>query len=354
MAGVEGRVIDQVDDAREIKALAAKPRGAWLPVPIPISNPTIGSGLQFALLYLHPKKSADPEVPNATSGVIGMYTNTDSWLAGGFHDGNWKDDLYRFRIMIGTGEFNLDYFGVGDNPDLAENPIEYNITSDILFSQLLRRLPGTKDWYMGIRYLLTDSNVTFDLDTLIPGLPPISDDMTTSGLGIMATYDSRDDNYYPTEGINFEFIWMRDSETWGSDFDFNKLDTRYNTYLPLTPKDTLALRAAFARADEETPFYLLPSLKMRGFPNGRYKNENSLSGHAEWRRKFHPRWGFILFYEIGSTAASTSDLFQDEKISSYGGGIRWQVTKDKSLNLGIDVGFSDDESAVYVQVGEKF
>ena len=48
------------------------------------------------------------------------------------------------------------------------------------------------------------------------------------------------------------------------------------------------------------------------------------------------------------------DIFQSETITSYGAGVRWQVSKDKKLNLGIDVGYSDDESAVYVQVGEKF
>jgi len=37
-----------------------------------------------------------------------------------------------------------------------------------------------------------------------------------------------------------------------------------------------------------------------------------------------------------------------------GGGIRWQVSEDKKLNLVIDVGYSDGESAVYIQVGEKF
>jgi hypothetical protein len=64
-----------------------KSKGKWLPVPIPISNPTVGSGLQVALLYLHPQTSDDPAVSNSTSGIGAMYTNTDSWFAGGFHDG---------------------------------------------------------------------------------------------------------------------------------------------------------------------------------------------------------------------------------------------------------------------------
>ena len=47
-------------------------------------------------------------------------------------------------------------------------------------------------------------------------------------------------------------------------------------------------------------------------------------------------------------------LLQEDMITSVGGGIRWQVTKDKKINLGIDVGYSEDDSAVYLQVGEVF
>ena len=61
-----------------------------------------------------------------------------------------------------------------------------------------------------------------------------------------------------------------------------------------------------------------------------------------------------MFYEAGSVADSMDRIFQADTITAYGGGIRWQVTDDKLLNLGVDVGFSDDDYAVYVQVGEKF
>ena len=98
-----------------MQTLAKKPQGSWVAVPIPVSNPTIGTGLQATLLYLHPKISSAPNVPNATSGVMGMYTDTESWFVGGFHDGNWSDDRYRFSVFGGTNEFDLDYFGTGED-----------------------------------------------------------------------------------------------------------------------------------------------------------------------------------------------------------------------------------------------
>lgn len=349
---MEQDMIELADQANEVKTVAREAEGTWLPVPIPVLNPTVGSGLQAALLYMHPRKSEDTAVPNATSAIIGMYTDTHSWFAGGFHDGNWKEDLFRFRIIAGTGNFNLKYYGSGNYPIFTDNPVPYNITGDTLLTQLLRRIPGTRGWYLGMRYMYINSNVVFDFG--LPLLPPISVDMTTSSLGLMMTYDNRDNSYYPTSGSFSEVYWMSDRSNWGSDFEFDKLDAHYNKYFPLTGKDTLVMRAALASAAGNVPFYLLPTLKMRGFPSGRYSDNVSLSGHVVWRRKFRPRWGFVLFSEAGRVADSISTLYQSGTITSVGGGLRWQVSADRKLNLGVDVGFSSGEYAIYVKVGEQF
>ena len=353
-ASIEDDAIQRADRARDIRALETKPKGTWLPVPIPVSNPTIGTGLQAAVLYLHPKSSPDSTASNATSGIMGLLTDTESWFVSGFHDGNWNDDQYRFRIIGGTGEFELDFFGTGQNPIFADNPLSYNLRGDIFIGHLLRLFPRSRNWYFGLRYMHTDQEVAFDVGNLFPGLPPHSTSMTTSGLGLMTTFDSRDDNYYPTGGCYSEVVWTRDDDALGSDYDFDKLTFFYNYFIPITAKDTLALRAALADTAGNTPFFLLPNLKMRGFPSGLYKDESSLSGHLEWRRKFLPRWGLILFSEAGSVSDSMDEIFDAEIITSYGGGVRWQVSGDKALNLGVDVGFSGDDYEIYVQIGERY
>ena len=65
--------IDQhVEDTHQCAELIPA-KGNFVAVPIPISNPTVGTGLQAALLYLHPKKD-DSQSQNSTSGIVGMYT----------------------------------------------------------------------------------------------------------------------------------------------------------------------------------------------------------------------------------------------------------------------------------------
>ncbi|MFV2059516.1 MAG: BamA/TamA family outer membrane protein [Gammaproteobacteria bacterium] len=354
-AVVEYDVVTETEKAQAINSKKTKLKGTWLPVPIPVSNPTIGTGLQAAILYLHPKTSTDPEVPDATSGIAGMYTDSDSWMLGGFHDGNWNEDLLRYRLAIGTGEFNLDYFGLNEQSPLKDNPIPYTITSNVMFAQLLHRIPSTRDWYLGMRYVYSNSELKFNIFDATE-LPPNANanNLTTSGLGIISNYDSRDNNYYPTSGDYFEIVLSRDSDSWGSDFEFDKLSSFYRHYFAITEKDTVALQARYDTVSGNAPFYLLPFLQMRGFAAGKYQSDVTLSGHVEWRHKFHPRWGFVTFYEAGSVSNTASDIFKNETVDSYGVGIRWQVTKDKKLNLGIDVAKSDTDSAVYIKVGESY
>jgi len=352
-ASIDDDVAEMSGRVGNIKSLNKKQQGTWLPVPIPISNPTIGSGLQLALLYLHPKTSADPTALNPTSGFMGMYTDSNSWFTGGFHDGNWKDDLYRFRVLAGSGKFNLDFFGIGNNSGLEENPIPYSIASDVIFSQLLRRIPGSKDWYLGVRYAGTRSSVTFDKE-VNPELPTVTGNAITSSLAMLSNYDSRDNNYYPAQGSYFEFVWALNDEAIGSDFNFKKLNAFYSHYLSFSKNAVVALQTRLDDANGDVPFYLLPTLRLRGFPAGRYKDNSMISGHLEWRHKPIARWGYVVFFEAGNVADTIENIFQTETIIAYGGGVRRQVTQDKKLNLGLDIGISGGDSAIYVNIGERF
>ena len=74
-------------------------------VPIPVSNPTVGTGLNLAVLYLHAKVEGD-ESPAATSGAAAMATDGGARLVGGFHDSGLYDDHFRISAFAGVGEFH--------------------------------------------------------------------------------------------------------------------------------------------------------------------------------------------------------------------------------------------------------
>jgi hypothetical protein len=357
-ADVSKTLVEETDKLIELQKKDNKQdsdkKGSWLPVPIPLANPTLGTGLVGALLYLHPKKSMDPTAPSATSGLGILYTDTDSWFAGLFHDDYWLNDRIRFKVLAGTGDFNLEYYGIGDEPIFQDQPVSYSIKAKGTKLQILIRWPDDSDWYFGPSHTYTSGEVLFKLDSLEESLPDVGGTLTTSSLGMVASYDDRDDNYYPTSGQYLEAIYARDDSAWGSDFSYNKFSGFYNHYFSLSRTGTLATRIHLSTLSGDAPFYMLPTLNMRGFPRGRYRDDAALSGHIEWRHKFQPRWAYVAFTEIGVTGDSLSDALDTKPITSIGGGLRWQVLENKSLNLGVDVGFSKGERALYIQVGERF
>jgi hypothetical protein len=283
-----------------------------------------------------------------------MYTDTKSWAAAVFHDGYWADDTYRFRGILGYGEFKLKFYGIGESPILGNNPIDYEFNGWVLMPKFQRRIPNTEHWFGGIHYLYVESDVLIETSRLSPIVPDIGRNIRTAGLGLLATYDNRDDNYYPSQGVLFESKWGNYSETWGGDFEYDKLNTFFNYYYPVKDRSVVALRANLQNSDGRVPFFDLPYLDMRGFALDRYRDQHTLSLHAEGRHKFKPRWGAVAFVEVGWFGSSLENMSSNPTITSLGGGIRWQVTKDKKLNLGMDFAFSTDDNSVHIRVGESF
>ncbi|SMF29051.1 Outer membrane protein/protective antigen OMA87 [Alteromonadaceae bacterium Bs31] len=332
-------------------------KGKWLPVPIPMSNPTLGSGLQAVLLYLHPKKVGDDvDTPAATSGLGGMYTNSDSKVIGAFHDNYFANDKYRLKVLFGAADLNLDFYGIGESEG---ERLGYNIKPNISFAQFMRRAPYAKNSYIGIKHLYTNAKIKFDSEFFIPPeweleVPAIEFESVTSSLGFIYNYDNRDDSYFPSEGINAEVSLASDSEKWGSDYRFMRFSGSYRQYFSLAQKHILALKIAVSDVDGNPPFYMLSTLPLRGFAAGRYLDNSSFSGHAEWRYSFASRWGVNGFVETGKIGESFNHLPSSNSVTSYGVGLRWQPIASKELNLGVDLAQSEDDSAIYLRVGEAF
>lgn len=113
-------------------------------------------------------------------------------------------------------------------------------------------------------------------------------------------------------------------------------------------------RTQLEMSEGDVPFFALSRLNMHGFSTSRYTDRHTLSVHGEARYKFHPRWGIVGFVEAGQYTSKLEDIFKGRTIISGGAGIRWQVIRDKSMHFGLEAAVSNDDSAIYVQIGENF
>ena len=106
---------DPQDGMFDVSHWLAEKKG-FIPVPIIITEPAIGYGLGAALVFLHDplagrvpdEETYNPQskntegklTPPSISALFGMYTENDTWMAGGVHMGVWKNDNIRYWFCL--------------------------------------------------------------------------------------------------------------------------------------------------------------------------------------------------------------------------------------------------------------
>ncbi len=347
---IDEKIEEITTDSKEV-GKSFKRESRVVVVPIPVSNPTIGTGLAVTALYLHPQIKEGGDVPTTTSGVVGMYTDSESWLTGIFHDGFYADDRYRVRAALGYGDFKLKFYGIGNDSIFRDNPINYQARTTAFMPRVLFNLPSN-NWFLGPHYFYLNLDYVFDFSSLLPGLPKREASSTTAGLGLVAVYDSRDNNMWPAEGSWFEMTATNYGENFGGDFDYNKLILKFAQYFPPAETIILAYRLDGQFIKGDAPFYDLSQMHLRGFPSGRYVDDYAVSGQVEGRWNFYKRWSAVLFGGVGRIADEFNELGSSPNLYAGGTGIRYRIKEKEKLNIGADMTYGDGQFEFYVVVGD--
>jgi len=327
-------------------------KGGWVYVPVPVANPTLGNGLQLGALYLFPPSS---DGPGATSGLGVMATDNGTRLVAIFHDQSLKEDRYRLTGGVAGGRLQAQYFGVGSSSVFADHPVSYGFEGEALAALGLMRVVEKSNWFVGLSVQQAAATLRFDpSDPVAAALPDIQAKVRIFGGGPQFQYDARDDRTYPTRGEDITFRLFSYLGSWGNQPTFHKRDADFRLYRSITPELVGAVRVRFQGASDGTPFFALPSMDVRGVSADRYRDNRVVSTSAELRYILAPRWGLLAFVDAGRAAATTSELENAKTIVSYGGAVRWQPSTVRRLYLGVNVAFSTDAKAVFIQVGETF
>lgn len=343
---------DHVDDKKskvEDTRKASGEKEGFIALPIPMSNPTLGTGVQLLGLYMH-AKDPDAKAHNDTSGIIGMYTSTQSWLVGAFHDGALKDDSIRYTGGLFHGNLNLKYYGDGNDPIFAEQPLEYGMEMSAIMLRALFKL-GQSNWYIGPQYNYMQTQIRFDQ---FNDYWPEPEDVKSGGLGAVVHFDTRDDNYYPMSGWFTQLSYMDYGEQWGGDGNYGIGKLASSNYTSVLDNLVLASKLTIETSGGDVPFYEKPTLKMRGFNHGRYRNDNILQGQFEGRWTFKPRFGLAAFLGLGKTSEAQQNIWNQNTIVTKGLGFRWQPVEQKKMNIRLDFAKGPEENTFYLSVGEAF
>ncbi|MCP4898630.1 MAG: BamA/TamA family outer membrane protein [bacterium] len=322
--------------------------------PVPILNPTLGTGLAAVAMYLY--QLDEGSQPSFTAAGA-AYTDSDSFGYGIAQVAHFKDDAWKVKAAAVGFNLNLEYYGIGNI--LGDNDLSIPYSQDGWFAgaEGLRRIKG--HWYGGIQYWY--ASVTTSIKTTPQGIvlpPEIGIDSKIAGLGFIVEYDSRDNRFNPHRGQLFDGKWSISNETIGSDFDFESTQIEYNTYHELNPTSVLAARGTLCMTPGDAPFYALCQFgqggDLRGYVSGRYRDETMVTVQAEYRWNFYKNFGMVAFAGIGQVGESLSDYNTSNILPSAGIGLRYKISKTTGLNLSVDYAVGEDSDAWYFTVGESF
>lgn len=327
--------------------------------PIPMANPTLGAGVIGVGMYMHPEDDfwndeiKDENVTRQSiSGIAAMVSTSKSWMTGAFHKGFYDDDRYRGTAFLAYGEFNLKYYGSGDDSHLRDNPINYSAKITAFQPTFMKKV--TENWYIGPKYSIFIWDLGADVSDLSPDLPYISQTITTAGLGLVGEWDTTDHSVYAAKGGKLQFDFTDYGNTWGGDFDYAKGSVNYAHYYSMNDDLVLAGRGDLNLSTGSTPFFDMPYLHLRGFPYSKYIDKQSASVQAEARYQLSKKWAVNLFGGLGWISEKPKDLFQGDTIPTGGFGARYLVAPEQKMYLGMDVAFGPDSQALYFRLGEWF
>jgi hypothetical protein len=267
-----------------------------------------------------------------------------------------RNRAYQLYGELGYNKYFYNFYGRGNSTpsDFVE---KYSITFPRLRFTALKRL--SKYFFAGPRIVYDH----FSLEGLDPQGQLLSGDIpgsaggTICGPGAVFMFDSRNLVYYPSRGIWSELVIYRNDKAFGGSFNYTRVSLDFSKYFSYR-KNIFALNFYSVFSDAELPFFNMAFIggqkKMRGFYEGRYRDNNLLMFQAEYRRELFWRFGMTLFADAGQVAQSPEKFNNKYWRYTYGGGLRFRIDDTQKLNVRMDLAVGNNKVLAYLTVAEAF
>ncbi len=327
----------------------------FVPLVIPITEPAVGYGAAGGLVFIdRPLDGAQSGAgrPNITV-VGGLATENGTWGAVVGDVRHWHDD--RLQTVAGAvdASVNLDFYGVGEDDTLNDDPLRYNL-APLGGGVRARYRMGASDFWIGGSYALVATKIRFDEPSQVPGTLDVPSESRVGGLTPSLAYDSRDNLFTPTRGTYFEGSVGLFDEALGGDSNFQRVGLSYIRYMPLHPRLTLGVRAGATFTYGDTPFYMLPYISLRGVPVLRYQGEDVAEVETEARWQFWKRFSLVGFVGGGGAWNDFENVANQVGVVTGGTGFRYELARKYGLHAGVDVAFGPDGTVFYIQLGSAW
>jgi outer membrane protein assembly factor BamA len=326
--------------------------GSLIVAPIPIQDPTIGTGLALGAGYLF---SFDSGSDPSTLAFGGFRTNNGSEGAGlggslNFGDGDWT-----IRAGAGFADLAYDVYLLGE-------PIEINQSGAFVRLGAGYQVTETFGIDLDLQYL--ESEIALDpVHTEEGRILGTGLDVEALTVDLTFGYDTRDDTIYPTSGTNasLRIGWGEvQDKTFDVTRDFARSLASVSYYVPVFERGVIAGKFTACAVDDATPFFLACGLgssdSFRGYPSTQHIGDALTSLQAEYRGRFGAsRFGYVAFAGVGAVASDFSDLGDADALTAGGVGLRFRVSRQFPVDFSLDVAINEqDQVTTYISIGQRF
>jgi len=347
---------DPEDGAFDVGPWAATRTGI-LPIPVPITEPAVGYGLALGLVKIHGgglagTKDAPPgvtgkPVPPDVSALGGAATENGTWAAVAAHVGYWGGDRWRYVGVAGYMSPRLSTY------DAQGRAYGFNLDGWVVYQELKRRV-GRTNLFLGARFVWMDTTTTFESGIAPPDAPKPEFATRDSGLGAVAEFDSRDNTFTPSRGVQLTASGVFFGSYLGGDNDYQRYGANGLFYWDVHPRLVLSTRLRTQAVGGDAPFYALPFIQLRGIPAMRYQGETAVSLDGEARWAVTKRWWLVAFAGAGWTDAGSTRGLVDESVHAGGAGFRYLIARKLGILTGLDVAKGPEQWALYVVFGSSW
>ena len=359
LAGI-GHAGDQDDSGARRPALTPDVREADLPVsvrngnvvvvPIPFSNPTLGTGLVGVSAYFYSQTDAQKAAqPPSVSGIAAMYTDNESWGVALGHSAYWAEDRWRFTGVLGYADVTLPLLAAESPSQLLD--VDWFLRGTLAYANLSRRFGGA--WYAGLVTQYLEIDQKFSIQLASPDFS-LGNELRSVALGPSLMYDTRDVPANAYSGRYFKATAVASNEAFGGDLNYESYSLAYRSYHQVRPSLVVAWEAAGCMKSDEVPLWDACRIGLRGFASTDYMGKSSFKAQAELRWNLSKRWGVAAFAGAGQITESLAGSRDNDVIPSYGGGVHFTVQPQQRIIMRLDYGRSSDSDAWYLAVGQAF
>jgi len=132
-----------IPDIRDADLKLKPQKRNWVIVPVPVSNPTLDTGLVVGGAYFYPQTKAQKKVqPASVTGAAGFRSSNQSSAFGIAHQSYFSEDKWRIGGIVGHADVKLDLStpGAGAGPS-----VDWLVKGDFFAAGISRKIAGK--WY---------------------------------------------------------------------------------------------------------------------------------------------------------------------------------------------------------------